>query len=188
MTNRVIGDFKQFLNEAEDTQDLKGIPFQELMDKLVKLTDLTSDSLSIGTPADIYGHSTSYKTDLSEVQARLADIDHYFASKMKQEVKFYCWNLNWKDYSSGRELEKKLSLVNEEKINIESLDPKALGNVITNRALEIGLETNVKLSNESIVLKISGFKNNSLENQFKKDIGITTDKLHSITINIKEKK
>ena len=108
MTKRVIGDFKQFLNEAEDTQELKGVPFQELMDKLVKLTDLTSDSLSIGTPADIYGHSTSYKTDLSEVQARLADIDHYFASKMKQEVKFYCWNLNWKDYSSGRELEKKL--------------------------------------------------------------------------------
>lgn len=108
MTKRVIGDFKQFLTEAEDSAPLKGVPFQELMDTLSKLTDLTSDSLSIGTPADIYGHSTSYKTDLSEVQARLADIDHYYTSKMKEEVRFYCWNLNWKDYSSGRELEKKL--------------------------------------------------------------------------------
>lgn len=108
MAQRVIGDFKQFLNESEDSQELKGIPFEQMMDNLSKLTDLTSDNLSIGTPADIYGHSTSYKTDLSEVQSRLADIDHYYNSKMKQEVRFYCWNLNWKDYSSGRELEKKL--------------------------------------------------------------------------------
>ena len=108
MTKRTIGDFNQFLNEAEESAPLKGLPFQELMDQLVKLTDLTSDSLSIGTPADIYGHSTSYKTDLSEVQARLADVDRYYATKMKQEVRFYCWNLNWKDYSSCRELEKKL--------------------------------------------------------------------------------
>ena len=108
MTKRIIGDFNQFLNEAEESAPLKGLPFQELMDQLVKLTDLTSDSLSIGTPADIYGHSTSYKTDLSEVQARLADVDRYYSTKMKQEVRFYCWNLNLKDYSSGRELEKKL--------------------------------------------------------------------------------
>lgn len=108
MTKRVIGDFNQFLNEAEDTQELKGVPFQELMDTLSKLTDITSDALSIGTPADIYGHSTSYKTDLGEVQARLADIDHYYSSKKDEEVRFYCWNISWKDYSSGKELEKKL--------------------------------------------------------------------------------
>lgn len=83
---------------------------------------------------------------------------------------------------------KSINMLNEEKLNIESLDPKALANVITNRALEIGLETNSKLINESIVLKIFGFKNSPLENQFKKDIGITTDNLNSVTINIKEKK
>jgi hypothetical protein len=83
---------------------------------------------------------------------------------------------------------KSINMLNEEKLNIESLDPKALANVITNRALEIGLETNSKLINESIVLKIFGFKNSPLENQFKKDIGITSDNLNSVTINIKEKK
>ena len=124
MTKRVIGDFKQFLNEAEETQELKGLPFEELMALLAKLTDLTADNLEIGTPADIYGHSTSYKTDLSDVQARLADIDHYFASKMKEEVKFYCWNLKWKDYSSGIELEKKLpegTIVPYQNINLSNL-------------------------------------------------------------------
>ena len=103
---------------------------------------------------------------------------------------FYLERLTLRGEESFKDINifKSANTLNEVKINIESLDPKALGNVITNRALEIGLETNVKLSNESIVLKISGFKNKSLENQFKKDIGITTDKLHSITINIKEKK
>ena len=38
MTNRLIGDFKPFLNEAEETQVLKGETFQELMNTLVKLT------------------------------------------------------------------------------------------------------------------------------------------------------
>lgn len=108
MTKRIIGDFKNFLNESDEPKEPKGLPFEELMEILVKLTELTSDNLSIGTPADIYGHSTSYKTDLSEVQARLADVDRYYATKLKQDVRFYCWNLNWKDYSSGRELEKKL--------------------------------------------------------------------------------
>ena len=124
MTKRTIGNFKQFLNEAEESEALKGLPFQELMDQLVKLTDLTSDSLSIGTPADIYGHSTSYKTDLSEVQARLADVDRYYTTKMKEEVRLYCWNLNWKDYSSGRELEKKLpegTIQPYQNINLDSL-------------------------------------------------------------------
>jgi len=124
MTKRVIGDFKQFLNEAEEPKELKGLPFKELMEILAKLTDLTSDNLEIGTPADIYGHSTSYKTDLSDVQARLADIDHYFASKMKQEVKFYCWNLKWKDYSSGIALEKKLpegTIIPYQNVNLANL-------------------------------------------------------------------
>jgi len=131
MQKRIIGSFLQFLNEADEvnpgepvkpepsepttteegegeTGEIKAVSFTEIMEILAKLTDITADDLMIGTPADIYGHSTSYKTDLTEVESRLADIDRYYETKLKQEVKFYCWNLTWKDYSSGKELLKKI--------------------------------------------------------------------------------
>jgi len=132
MASRIINTFTQFIAEAEEptteenkpatdsAQDsensnnadspieIKAIPFEKMMEVLSKLAEITSSDIAIGTPADIYGHSTSYKTDLSEVETRLADINHYYEAKLKQDVNFYCWNITWKDYSSGREMIKKL--------------------------------------------------------------------------------
>jgi len=148
MTSRIINTFNQFILEAdgvkadepllgepsdstestESTSDtpaeIKAVPFAQTMETLSKLAEITSSDIAIGTPADIYGHSTSYKTDLSEVEKRLADINHYYETKLKQEVTFYCWNVTWKDYSSGREMIKKLpsgTVEDYKYINLEEL-------------------------------------------------------------------
>jgi hypothetical protein len=151
MTSRIINTFNQFILEADGVKadeptlnepsdstestdstesdndtpaEIKAVPFAQMMETLAKLAEIPSSDIAIGTPADIYGHSTSYKTDLSEVENRLADINHYYETKLKQDVNFYCWNVTWKDYTSGREMLKKLpsGTVDEYKyINLDEL-------------------------------------------------------------------
>jgi hypothetical protein len=83
-------------------------------------------------------------------------------------------------------IEKDSQIINE--LIIQSTDPKSLGNIITNQALDLQLETTSKLINNEIILIISGFKNESIELQFKNDLGIADNNFQAVRIRILLKK
>jgi hypothetical protein len=85
-----------------------------------------------------------------------------------------------------KKFEKDSQLINE--LIIQSTDPKSLGNIITNQALDLQLETTSKLINNEILLIISGFKNEPIELQFKNDLGIADKNFEAVRIRILLKK
>jgi hypothetical protein len=85
-----------------------------------------------------------------------------------------------------KKFEKDSQLINE--LIIKSTDPKSLGNIITNQALDLQLETTSKLINNEILLIISGFKNEPIELQFKNDLGIADKNFEAVRIRILLKK
>jgi hypothetical protein len=88
--------------------------------------------------------------------------------------------------SEQKKIEKDNKLINE--LIIQSTDPKSLGNIITNQALDLQLETSSKQINNEIILIISGFKNESIELQFKNDLGIADKNWEAVKIRILLKK
>lgn len=85
-----------------------------------------------------------------------------------------------------KKIEKNSQLVNE--LIIQSTDPKSLGNIITNQALDLQLEITSQLINNEIILIISGFRNEPIELQFKNDLGIADKYFEAVRIRILLKK
>ena len=94
--------------------------------------------------------------------------------------------------SNSSAVKKELKLINENQLTydfvINSIDPKSLANIITNKALDLRLEITSKLVNDEIILFISGFKNEAIELTFKNELGIEGQNFELLIIKIILKK